>query len=289
MGLLAKGLCLAAVGAFWAFLTRDSFDPGSLAGAKVLLTGASAGIGEQMAYHYATFGAQIVLTARREDVLEKVMEKCLKLGARSVFYIAADMSLPPDTEKVVKFALEKLGGLDYLVLNHIGQSPFKLWAGEVNHTRWLMQVNFLSYVQLASAALPALTKSKGSIVVVSSLIGKIPTPYTTSYTAAKFALDGFFGSLRHELAMVGTDVSITLCILGVIDTEYAMEKIRGVVMMSPYPATEAALAIIKGGATRAREIHYPWGTMFLCLIRDWFPDYRDLVIRSFYNYSNTAV
>lgn len=67
-------------------------------------------------------------------------EKCLSLGAQKALYITADMSSDSDPEKVVDFALEELGGLDYLVLNHIGSTPFSMWAGDVEHTKWLMQV-----------------------------------------------------------------------------------------------------------------------------------------------------
>uniref|UniRef100_A0A8C8RVC0 Hydroxysteroid 11-beta-dehydrogenase 1-like protein n=1 Tax=Pelusios castaneus TaxID=367368 RepID=A0A8C8RVC0_9SAUR len=288
MILAGKMLCAAAVIAgLLAFFWRDTFNPDSIAGARVLLTGASTGIGEQMAYHYSRFGAEIVLTARRETVLQKVMEKCLQLGAEKVFYIPADMSSPQAPEEVVQFALKKLGGLDHLVLNHIGVTPFQMWDGDVNHTRWLMQVNFHSYVALASAALPILTESKGVLTVVSSLTGKISTPFTTSYSATKFALDGFFSSLRHELTMQKKDVCITFCVLGLIDTEAAMEKTRDKVYMSPSPAAEAALTIIKGAANREREIFYPWWLELICRLRDWFPSHRDVVIQSFYNHTST--
>lgn len=70
----------------------------------------------------------------------QVAEKCLGLGAQKALYIAADMSNDTDPGKVVDFALEKLGGLDYLVLNHIGPSPFRMWEGDVEHVKWLMQV-----------------------------------------------------------------------------------------------------------------------------------------------------
>ncbi|XP_015155177.3 hydroxysteroid 11-beta-dehydrogenase 1-like protein isoform X5 [Gallus gallus] len=135
-----KVLCAAgSLAVLLAFFWRDTFQPEQLSGARVLLTGASAGIGEQMAYHYATFGAEIVLTARREAVLQEVMKKCLTLGAKKVFYIPADMSSPSEPDRVVQFAVQNLGGLDYLVLNHIGVSPFQMWGGDVEHTRWLMQ------------------------------------------------------------------------------------------------------------------------------------------------------
>ncbi|NXC35023.1 DHI1L protein, partial [Campylorhamphus procurvoides] len=282
-----RALCVTGIVAgLVAFLCRDPFVPESLSGARVLLTGASAGIGEQMAYHYARFGAEIVLTARREAVLQKVMEKCLTLGAKKIFYIPADMSSPSEPEKVVQFAVQKLGGLDYLVLNHIGRTRFQMWSGDVEYTRWLMQVNFFSYVALATAALPTLEENQGSLVVVSSLTGKIPTPFTTSYSATKFALDGFFGSLHHELTMQKRNISITLCILGLIDTEAALENTRGKVHLRASPAPEAALAIIRGGATRVQELFYPWWLQHVCCLWALFPSHGGQVLRSYYNYSS---
>ncbi|XP_008120779.2 hydroxysteroid 11-beta-dehydrogenase 1-like protein [Anolis carolinensis] len=283
----AAGLLLLVLGiaALWvAFSWRDTFEPGSLSGARVLLTGASDGIGEQMAYHYARFGAQIVLTARREAVLQKVMAKCLELGAKKAVYFVADMASPTEPEKLVRFASEQLGGLDFVVLNHIGASPFEMWAGDVDHLRWLMQVNFFSYVALASAALPALAESKGSLVVVSSLAGRVSTPFVAPYSATKFALEGFFGSLRHELVMQQKEISITLCFLGLIDTESAISKTQGKVAMTAAPASEAALTIVKGGAIRAQEVFYPWTVRILFLVRDFFPAQRDAMIRGAYVY-----
>ncbi|NWT16355.1 DHI1L protein, partial [Vireo altiloquus] len=284
--LCATGVVAGLIAFFW----KDDFNPESLSGARVLVTGASAGIGEQIAYHYARFGAEIVLTARREAVLQKVMEKCLTLGAKKIFYIPADMSSPLEPEKVVEFAVQKLGGLDYLVLNHVGTNRFQEWTGDVEYTRWLMQVNFLSYVALATAALPTLEKNRGALVVVSSLTGKMPTPFTTSYSATKFALDGFFGSLRHELIMQKRNVSVTLCILGLIDTESALENIRHVfgrgMHLSASPAPEAALAIIRGGAARAHEVFYPGWLQQLCCLWALFPSSGNQVLRTFYNYSS---
>ncbi|NXH50274.1 DHI1L protein, partial [Dicaeum eximium] len=284
---IGKVLCATGVLAgLMAFFWKDDFNPESLSGARVLVTGASAGIGEQIAYHYARFGAEIVLTARREAVLQKVTEKCLALGAKKIFYIPADMSSPSDPEKVVQFAVQKLGGLDYLVLNHIGTNRFQEWSGDVEYTRWLMQVNFLSYVALATAALTTLEENGGALVVVSSLAGKMPTPFTTSYSATKFALDGFFSSLRHELIMQKSNVSVTLCILGLIDTDTALECTRGKVHLSASPAPEAALAIVRGGAARAHEVFYPRWLQQLCCVWALFPSSGNQMLRTFYNYSS---
>ncbi|MBN3323011.1 DHI1L protein, partial [Atractosteus spatula] len=271
----------AVSAALLSFLWRDTFDAESLRGARVLVTGSSKGIGEQMAYHYARFGAQIVITARSEDALLKVAERCQELGAQRVLQVAADMSVPADSKRVVAFAVEKLqGGLDYLVLNHIGSSNFAMWDGDVEHIRTLMQVNFLSYAQMTSSALPALKESGGAIVVVSSIAGKLSTPFVAPYTATKFALTGFFGTLQQELAMQKANVSVTICMLGLIDTESAMKKVREKVNMKAAPATEAALEIIRSGATRQKELYYPFLAQLLCLSRDFLPAVRDWIIQS---------
>ncbi|XP_007993109.1 hydroxysteroid 11-beta-dehydrogenase 1-like protein isoform X7 [Chlorocebus sabaeus] len=104
-----KVLLLTGLGAlFFAYYWDDNFDPASLQGARVLLTGASAGVGEELAYHYARLGSHLVLTAHTEALLQKVVGNCRKLGAPKVFYIAADMASPEAPESVVQFALDKL-------------------------------------------------------------------------------------------------------------------------------------------------------------------------------------
>ncbi|XP_034072120.1 hydroxysteroid 11-beta-dehydrogenase 1-like protein [Gymnodraco acuticeps] len=279
---LLASICVAFLAVKW---TSPSFNKESLKGARVLVTGSSTGIGEQMAYHYASFGAQIVITARREKVLQQVAEKCLSLGAQKALYIAADMASESDPDKVVDFALEKLGGLDYLVLNHIGPSPFSMWEGDVEHTRWLMKVNFFSYIQMAWRALPSLEQSNGSLVIVSSLLGKMPSPFVAPYTSTKFALNGFFGALQHELAMKKSNVSISICTLGLIDTEAAMEKVKGVTSVPAYPATEAAMNIIITGATRQSELFYPWITYILSITKEIFPSITGYIMKNSYTYN----
>lgn len=284
MARLTKIVILAISVGILAVLWRDTFKPEILSGAHVLLTGASKGIGEQMAYHYAQFGSELVITARNKTLLEQVEEKCLRLGARKVHSISADMSDPKSGNQVVQFALEKLGSLNYLVLNHIGYDPFQMWGGNAEHTSWLMQVNFLSYVQMTAAALPSLIETKGSIIVVSSLCGKVAIPYAASYSASKSALEGFFNSLRHELVIQKREVSVTLCVLGLIDTQTALEKMRarGLPIVSPHPAAEAALDIIRGGAIRAKEIYSPWWVVGMARTRDWFTDLQDMLMHRYF-------
>ncbi|PVD36218.1 hypothetical protein C0Q70_03194 [Pomacea canaliculata] len=242
----------------------DDFDPDSLKGKRVLVTGASTGIGEQIAYLYARFGASVVVTARRQQQLQQVVARCRELGdPTAIFgYVVADMANLSSTEHVIQDAVQQLGGLDILVLNHIiphNLGPWTSSAQNLTLLQRLLVVNLQSYVHLTSHALPHLTESNGSIIVMSSLAGKVGIPFVAAYSSTKFALNGFFASLRNELIISDTPVSITLCTIGLVGTENALHYLKEFgsrvsdTMRSASPA-DVALAVIKGGAQRTREV-----------------------------------
>ncbi|XP_009460689.1 PREDICTED: corticosteroid 11-beta-dehydrogenase isozyme 1-like [Nipponia nippon] len=289
MGLLLKiftpllGLALA----FYFYSAPENFSEEMLQGKRVIVTGASSGIGEQMAYHLARMEAHLLLTARTEAKLQKVVEQCLKLGAASARYVSGSMEDATFPEVVVREAENTWGGLDMLILNHIGFSYFNYFNGDVGHVRKLMEINFLSYVAMTTSALPMLKESEGSIVVVSSLAGKTGSPFVAPYSATKFALDGFFSSLRHEFIIDKVNVSITLCILGYIDTENAVRAVSHAIRDTPAPKEECALEIIKSGVLRQRELRYPsWAMGSLLLLKEIAPDFLDSLIRSNYKVEN---
>ncbi|XP_043933065.1 corticosteroid 11-beta-dehydrogenase isozyme 1 isoform X1 [Protopterus annectens] len=273
--------------AFYFYSTSDKFEPEMLNGKRVIVTGASSGIGEQMAYHLAQMKSHVFITARREERLKQVVAKCLELGAASAHYVAGSMDDMAFAEHVVAEAWKTFGGLDMLILNHIGNTSFGYFDGNVDHIRKLMEINFLSYATMTVAALPMLKESGGNIVVVSSLAGKVPTPFTAAYSATKFALDGFFGTLRHELILQNFNVSVTLCVISFIDTDTAVRVVSKVIRQPPAPKQECALEIIKGGILRKREVYYAYeATKIPLLIRDWAPEYLDSLIRMNYNIEN---
>uniref|UniRef100_A0A672UHF3 11-beta-hydroxysteroid dehydrogenase 1 n=1 Tax=Strigops habroptila TaxID=2489341 RepID=A0A672UHF3_STRHB len=270
MGRLQKILIpfLGLVLAFWFY--------SMLKGKRVIVTGASTGIGEEMAYHLARMGSHILITARTETKLQKVNGK---LSTHTCVFMA-DMAF---AEHVVKEAQTSLGGLDMLILNHVGTSYFGYFDGDVGHIRKLLEINFLSYVAMTVSALPMLKESEGSIVVVSSMAGKVGFPFTVPYSATKFALDGFFSSLRQEFHIQNINVSITLCILGFIDTDRALHAAADVLLVPPAPRTECALEILKGGALRRRELYYRYGSTRLpLLLRDCAAELLDRLVRSRY-------
>ncbi|XP_004700194.1 corticosteroid 11-beta-dehydrogenase isozyme 1 [Echinops telfairi] len=254
--------------AYFFYSAHDEFRPEMLQGKKVIVTGASKGIGEEIAYQLSKMGAHVVVTARSKETLQKVVSHCLELGAASAHSIAGTMEDMTFAEQFVVQAGKLMGGLDMLILNHITNTSMSLFNNDIHHVRKSMEVNFLSYVVLSVAALPMLKQSSGSIVVVSSLAGKMANPLIAPYSASKFALDGFFSSIRTEYSITKVNVSITLCFLGLINTETAMKAISGIYddASGPAPKDQCALEIIKGGALRQEEIYYgniPWVAFLL--------------------------
>lgn len=164
-------------------------------------------------------------------------------------------------------AVNRLGGVDYLVLNHIIESPVGEWVGVAENMTMLRQmidVNFLSYISLASLALPHLEHSAGSLIIISSVAGRVPAIYNVAYSSTKFALNGFFTGLRHELAVKASNISVTLCTIGLINTNNTVQKMEDFGLkkllehVTPADPSDTALAIVRGGASRKRDVYYPY-------------------------------
>ncbi|XP_063000113.1 hydroxysteroid 11-beta-dehydrogenase 1-like protein A [Elgaria multicarinata webbii] len=281
------GALLAVLGAYY-FYTKETFSEEMVRGKRVLVTGSSTGIGEQMAYEFARMGAHVIVTARREEQLRKVVQKCLDLGASSASYVVSDMKNLTSAQKVIEETKAALGGLDHLVLNHVGGgATFQHFKGEMESLISCLTVNFFSYVQLTVSALDMLKESRGSITVVSSMSGRIPSPFSIQYSAAKFALEGFYSSLRTELHLRKVDLPITVAVLGYIDTDTALKAVGGKINMQASPKGECAREIVKGTALRQREVFYPyWTTKPVLLLRDWMPELLELFISQAYLVEN---
>jgi len=173
-------------------------------GERVVVTGASSGIGEQIAYAHATKRARIVIAARREADLRRVAQKCIELGAQSAHFIVADFA---DTS-AGKYLIEETakafdGKLDYLYLNHAWLKRDDWVGGDAEELEAMnmrmAQVNYFSFASLAKRAMPLLEATSGRIIVSSSGAGFAPVHTNTAYSGLKHALHGFFGSLRQDL------------------------------------------------------------------------------------------
>ena len=174
----------------------------------VVVTGASAGIGRALCLALASQQPRLVLAARDKDRLQQVADACRALGAETLV-VPTDVSSDAACQRLVSRAVSSYGGLDVLV-NNAGFS-MRARLEDVSDPALferLMRVNYFGPVYLTYYALAELKKSRGLIVVISSLTGLAGVPTRTGYAASKHALIGFFDSLRIELE--GTGVGVTV-------------------------------------------------------------------------------
>ncbi|GAB2213423.1 hypothetical protein Droror1_Dr00021462 [Drosera rotundifolia] len=188
-----------------------------VAGKVILITGASSGIGEHMAYAYAKRGACLALAARREQLLLEVANKAKKMGSPKVLVITADVSKVDDCKRMIDATIDHFGQVDHLVNNAgvVSSSRFESYS-DVSDVKPVMEINFWGAVYTTKFAIPHLRKSKGRIIVISSGYHWIPNPTTSVYNASKAAMTSFFETLRIELA---PDINVTIVILGMVDSE----------------------------------------------------------------------
>ncbi len=182
----------------------------------VVITGASKGIGAELARQLAARGARLVLAARSEGDLEAVARACRGAGAQ-VLVVKADVAVERDCQAIMSGAALAFGGIDVLV-NNAGMT---MWArfediADLSILERIMQVNYMGAVYCTRHALPFLRRSRGVLVGISSLAGRTGVPTRTGYSAAKHAMAGFFDSLRIELADSG--VAVTMVYPGFVAT-----------------------------------------------------------------------
>jgi short-subunit dehydrogenase len=181
---------------------------GLYAGKVVILTGASQGIGRALALELAAQAPRLVLASRDAAALEVVAMQCRARGAEALV-VPTDVTQEGACQALVEAAVARLGGVDVLVNNAgIGMVARFDETSDLTAYERLMRVNFLGSVYPTHHALPHLKKSRGQIVVVSSLAGLTGVPLRSAYAATKHAQIGFFDSLRIELR--GTGVSVTV-------------------------------------------------------------------------------
>lgn len=176
-----------------------------------MITGASYGIGRELAVRLAGLGARLTLAARSEAKLEETARLCAgACGARPVT-VVADVRREADCEKIIDRAVEAYGRVDTLILN-AGVSmdaPFED-IGDSSHFSRILETNVLGAMYCTRFALPYLKRTRGRLVAMSSVAGKTGVPGYSVYAASKHALVGFFESLRIETRQYGVSVSIMM-------------------------------------------------------------------------------
>ncbi|XP_048393892.1 dehydrogenase/reductase SDR family member 7 isoform X5 [Stegostoma tigrinum] len=158
----------------------------------VWITGASSGIGEELAYQLAKLGAFLVLSARRVAELERVKQNCLdhsKLQEKDILVLLLDLNVSSSHKSATKSVIQYFGKIDILI-NNAGRSQRSLFLDtNLDVYEAIMHLNFLGTISLTQCVLPYMIKQeKGQIVTVSSLAGLVGAPVSTGYASSKHAL-----------------------------------------------------------------------------------------------------
>ncbi len=186
-------------------------------GSKILVTGASSGIGAALARQLARRGTTVGLVARREDRLAQVLADCRTDSPASRMWVA-DLGDVESAERVALEAWDAFGHLDCLV-NNAGV-PMRRHTTRLDYAtlEWVMRVNFLAPARMMMALLPKMTaRGEGMIVNVSSVAGRLGNANEAAYSASKFALCGWSEATAVDLWDTG--IKIRLVNPGPIDTE----------------------------------------------------------------------
>jgi short-subunit dehydrogenase len=227
----------------------------------VVITGASEGIGAELARQLAVEKTKLVLAARRAEALARVRQQCRELGAEAVDVIA-DVSIESDCRRLVERAVEAFGRIDVLVAN-AGVSMHARFAEIEDFSTFerLFRINAMGTIWCVRHAYPHLKASQGLIVGVSSLAGRTGVPERTTYCTSKYAQTGFLDALRIEAADDG--IAVMTAFPGVVATEIRRRGwnargepagISGLSEADAMPVEQCARLIADGIRARRREV-----------------------------------
>ena len=187
----------------------------------IWVTGASSGIGREIAIQLSKYDCTLILTARRKEQLEDTKQKC---GNANVQIFPFDLSKIDEIDDFSLRVQKEVGEIDILI-NNAGVSA---WSGveETNFKVYqdVMELNFYSVVKLTQTVLPSMISRKsGQVVSVSSLLGKFAIKKRSVYASAKHALQGFMDALRAEV--YEHNIKVNTVAPGLVDTEVGMKAL----------------------------------------------------------------
>ncbi len=260
----------------------------SLEGCKVLITGASSGVGCAAAERFARAGCDVALVARSREGLERAAETVRDLG-RFAAVLPADLTDRDALAGAVSGAVDQLGGLDVVVLNAAITvfGPFEDVPPE-DFDR-VIDVTFMGSVNTVRAALPHLERTNGVIVSVGSLNSRVPLPAWSSYCAAKHAERGFLNTLSVELRAQGSGVRVAQVHPGAINTPVwdQTPSSTGYLPRRPpegYPPEQVAEALVTTTMDPRPEIMFGAEAIGLDLLWRSLRPAGDLVMSIVYHY-----
>src|SRR5262245_46701121 len=196
----------------------------SIAGARILITGASQGIGKCLAERAARRGAKVLAAARSAELLAELAREARAAGG-TLETVQADVTSADDRQKMIDAAREHFGGLDILVNNAGIGATGQFSDAAPDRLRKIFEVNFFGLTETTRACLPLLKQGHlPAIVNISSIAGKRGIPARSEYSASKFAVEGFSEALRAELSKDAIDV-IVIC-PGLTQTNFSQNMLE---------------------------------------------------------------
>jgi short-subunit dehydrogenase len=227
----------------------------------IVITGASDGIGAELARQLARERPRLVLAARGAEGLARIRHECASAGAEALD-VTADVSVEDDCRRLMERAVAAFGDIDVLVAN-AGVSmhaPFDEIEDFSTFER-LFRINAMGTVWCVRHAYPSLKRTRGLVVGVSSLAGKTGVPGRTTYCTSKFAQSGFLEAFRIEAEEHG--VAVMAAFPGVVKTEFRRRGwngmglpagVSGLAEEGAMPVEECARLIADGMRRRRREV-----------------------------------
>lgn len=256
------------------------------AGKTLVVTGASMGIGEALAAAFAREGANLVLAARSASLLDEVAARLTASGcAGKIVSVATDVTDGAQVAHLARVSGSLTGRVDVLINNAgIGMnSPVE--SLDLDALRTCMEVNLFGAVRVIQAFLPGMKHARGgTIVQISSVLGKISTPYTAGYNASKHALNAISDALRLEAAPYG--VKVVSVYPGSTESQFRTNALGGVdvrkVRLHRVPADLVARRVVRAVAAGERDVYATLRDRLLCWSGTRLPGLADLIIRRAY-------
>lgn len=227
-------------------------------GKNVVVTGASSGIGKQVALDFSKEGANVVLIARRKDRLKEVKDECGEFGGK-VIAVSCDVSDYMQIESAVHMIKKEFPKIDILINNAGVGRAGSLEKMDVKDVEDMIKVNYLGIVYCTKEFLPQLIESRGHIVNIGSIAGRFPTINFAGYCASKYAVAGFSECMQLELKAKG--IKVHLINPGIVKTEIfnhpSLEHVKNSKTRFMEPS-EISKAIMDSIRKNQFEVFVPW-------------------------------
>ena len=259
----------------------------TLSNKVVWVTGASSGIGEALVRVLAEKNNKLILSSRKTEALEKVKASLSTSANENARILPLDLSQPDTLNDKAREAISLFGKVDVLI--HSGGISQRAMAldTQIEVDRRLMEVNYFAAVILTKAVLPSMiSNGYGHIISISSLVGKIGSPFRSGYAASKHALHGFFDSLRAEVYK--KNIFVTLVTPGFVNTSVSINALTedgkamnkmDVELEKGITAEQCARKIIKGVEKEKNELLIGGKETFAVYIKRFFPGMLAKIVR----------